>query len=340
MGTNSSTAIVVGGLAALGLALVVGGVRLFSRRAGKAMQVEAGIENEEQSLQAKIQGDLEALGNEPSNAAHQKLPLDYFALVFAMTIPFWLFGEQPLPVPMKLPVSALASFNPMFAALILTYRRKGRSGVRELFQRVLDYRKIKNKLWYLPILGLSPLLMVLSYAVMRMARLPLPDPQIPWLAAPVLFLVFFIFAIGEELGWMGYAFDPMQNRWGALRASIVLGIVWGLFHLIPDLQNQQTASWILWQRLGSVAIRILVTWVYNNTGGSVFSAILYHAMNNLSWVLFPNYGSHYDPFVTGVITIGAAAIVLSIWGPKTLTRNRFARPGGPNASNLQERGTA
>jgi len=94
--------------------------------------------------------------------------------------------------------------------------------------------------------------------------------------------MFLITGIGEELGWMGYAIDPMQNRWGALKASIILGLVWSLFHFIPDLQNRQTADWILWHRLRTVAFRILIVWVYNNTGKSVFSAILFHAVNNLS----------------------------------------------------------
>jgi membrane protease YdiL (CAAX protease family) len=117
----------------------------------------------------------------------------------------------------------------------------------------------------------------------------------------------------------------MQDRWGALKASLILGLVWALFHLIPDLQNGQTATWILWQRLGTIATRVLIVWVYNNTGKSVFSAIVYHAMYNVSWALFPNYGSHYDPFVTSMITFLVTGIILFGWGSKTLARYRLAR---------------
>jgi membrane protease YdiL (CAAX protease family) len=260
-----------------------------------------------------------------SNASLKNLPLDYFGLVLVLTIPFWLFGGAKLPIPVDLPVSALASFNPLIAALILAYRRDGSRGSKALLRKALDYKRIKHKLWYLPILFLNPLIMVLSYAVMRWADLPLPDPQIPWLMAPVFFLAFFIAAIGEELGWMGFAFDPMQNRWGALKASLILGLVWALFHLIPDLQNGQTTTWILWQRLGTIATRVLIVWIYNNTGKSVFSAIVYHAMYNVSWALFPNYGSHYDPFVTSMITFLVTGIILFGWGSKTLARYRLAR---------------
>lgn len=259
-----------------------------------------------------------------AKASKENLPLNFFLLVFVITIPFWIFGGNKLPVPVELPASALAAFNPLIAALILSYRQSGLNGVKALLKKAFDYKKIQNKVWYVPILLLNPLIFILSYAIMRLTGLSLPDPEIPILMAPVFFLVSFIFAIGEELGWMGYAIDPMQNRWGALRASILLGFVWAIFHLIPDLQNQQAADWILWHRLGTVALRILIVWLYNNTGKSVFSAITFHAMNNLSWALFPNYGSHYDPFVTGVITLLMAVIVIFGWGPKTLSQDRDA----------------
>lgn len=331
MVTNDSLTIVVGGLAVFGLALAVAGVRKYRRRKRNAagrpqddIPVDAGSENEEPDLGAEIPDERESDKNMPPNTSQEKLPLDFFGLVIALMIPFWLFGGNKLPIPVDLPVSALEFVTPMLAAIILSYRRNGAAGAKKLFKKVLDYPKIQNRIWYLPILLINPVIMVLSYVVMRLAGLPLPDPQIPWLMAPALFLAFFIAAIGEELGWTGYAFDPMQDRWGALKASIVLGLVWGLFHLIPDLQNGHAANWILWQRLGTVARRVLIVWLYNNTGKSVFSAILFHAMDNVSWVLFPNYGSHYDPFVTSMITFLVVGIVIFAWGSKTLARYRFA----------------
>ena len=63
-----------------------------------------------------------------------------------------------------------------------------------------------------------------------------------------------------------------------------------------------------------------MTWLYNNTGKSVFGAVLYHDVSNVSWQLFPNYGSHWDPRITGLILAFAAAIVIVIWGPRTLAR--------------------
>jgi hypothetical protein len=76
-----------------------------------------------------------------------------------------------------------------------------------------------------------------------------------------------------------------------------------------------------------VAARILYVWLYNNTGKSVFAAILVHAMHNVSTVLLPSYGWPYNPFLTFIILAGAAAIVSFLWGAKTLARYRYTRPG-------------
>jgi len=170
---------------------------------------------------------------------------------------------------------------------------------------------------------LIPLIYALAYIVMRFAGLPLPAvPEIPLLAAPLFFILYFITATGEELGWMGYAIQPMQNRWGALNASIFLGLVWSIWHAIPDVQAQHSADWILWHRIYSVALRILIVWIFNNTGKSVFAAILVHTMDNVSWTLFPNYSSHYDPFINAMLTWLVAFLVIWRWGPETLAHFR------------------
>ena len=227
---------------------------------------------------------------------------------------------------MDLPVSALQVICPLIAALILVYREDKLGGVRRLLKRVFDYKRIKQKTWYVPIIFLLPIIYLLSYEVMRLLRLPLPDePHVPFLTIPILFVVFFMLAIGEEVGWMGYAVDPLQERQSALTTSIVLGLVWGIFHVVPDVQAHHGLAWIAWQHgVYAVALRIVIVWLYNNTGKSVFAAILVHDTDNVSWSLFPNYGSHYDPAVTGAITAIVAVIVTFLWGSKTLARYRYA----------------
>ncbi len=241
-------------------------------------------------------------------------PKYYFLLVFALTVPFWLFGGGKLPLPINLPVSALATFIPAIAASILSYQREGVNGIKALLMRAFDYQRIKDKKWYLPALFLQPLIYFLAFLIMRLAGLPLPDPvEFPLLLAPVFFVMFFIGDAGEELGWTGYAIDPMQNRWGALRAALLLGVIWAVWHAIPYIQTRNPVNWIVWQSLLAIEIRVLIVWIYNNAGKSVFAAILFHVMTNMSWTFFPNFGSHFNPFITFLITSLILAMIIWIW---------------------------
>jgi uncharacterized protein len=244
-------------------------------------------------------------------------PLKFFVLVFTLSIPIWLI--EPRDWPISASVGA-----PLMAALILVYREEGFGGVRRLLRRIFDQRRIRKRIWYGPIIFLMPAIFLLTYGVMSLMGLPLPDePYFPFLVIPLLSVLFFILAIGEEAGWTGYVTDPMQDRWSALTTGIILGLVTALWHFVPLIQMGRTLIWMAWWALGSISIRILTVWLYNNTGRSLFAAIVFHAMFNASFALFPNYGSHWDPAVAGAITAIAAVIVTFLWGPRTLARYRY-----------------
>jgi uncharacterized protein len=137
--------------------------------------------------------------------------------------------------------------------------------------------------------------------------------------------MYFITGMGEELGWSGYAIEPMQTRWGALRASLLLGVVWAIWHSIAFVQTQYPAGWIVWQCIKTVAMRMILVWIYNKTGKSVLAANLYHTTDNVSWSLFPNYGSYYDPVVIGLINSMIAVIIIFETRSNILTRYRQVR---------------
>ena len=84
-------------------------------------------------------------------------------------------------------------------------------------------------------------------------------------------------------------------------------------------------DFIAWWSLGTVAYRVIITWLYNNTGKSVFVAVLFHAMINVTWQLFPINGSYYDPQVTSLIGAAIAVVVVIGWGPRTLMRDGTVR---------------
>lgn len=251
----------------------------------------------------------------------------FFLLVIVLSIPIWLVGDAKLPLPVNLPVSALTAFVPMIAASILFYRQDGLQGVKELFQMVWDYQKIKGKAWYLPVLLLAPSIYILSFAVMRLTERPLPEQiVIPLLWLPIFLVIYLITGAGEELGWSAYATETLQSRWRALRASFLLGVVWAIWHSIAFMQTGLAAEWVVWQSIKTIAMRMIIVWIYNKTGKSVFAANLYHTTDNVSWSLFPNFGTYYDPLVIGSINCVVVVIVIFAGG-----LNGFVRSRGQNS---------
>jgi membrane protease YdiL (CAAX protease family) len=260
-----------------------------------------------------------------SSTLQNRSPLIYFVLTFALSIPFWIAGAltdfQIMP---GIPLSALGLLCIVSAASILVYRENGLAGVTELMKRSFDFKRVKARVWYWPTFLLLPAIMILSFIAMRWMAVQIPLPQFSFATPFILFAVFFIAAIGEELGWSGYAIDPLQDRFGALGGALVLGVVWAVWHFIPLLSANRSLGWIVWWSLGTVSLRVIITWLYNNTGRSVFIAVIFHAMFNVTWQLFPINGSYYDPRVTSLITAVVAVFIVIVWGPRTMVRTQSA----------------
>lgn len=258
--------------------------------------------------------------------------LIFFSLIFLFSIPFWALGpivEQLLPggLPVDLPISSLMVLAPVSAAVLLVWRKEGPGAAKRLLKGAFDYQRINKWAWYAPILLFWPAAMVLQYGLMTAAGVPLSDPQIPVLIVAGSYVVFFIGALCEEVGWQGYAIGPLQERWNALTASVLLGTVWAAWHIVPLIQMGRSPIQIALQGLGMVATRILIVWLCNNSRGSLFAAILFHAMNNVTTVVLPNYGWPYNAFFALIILVIATATITFLWGPKTLAAFRYARPG-------------
>jgi uncharacterized protein len=250
----------------------------------------------------------------------------FFLLVFALSIPFWLLGfiikGVTETMPMQLPISALMTFCPLIAAIILVYKKQKMQGVKNLLKQVFDFKKIRDTRWYVPIVFLMPILAFISYWYKNEVAIP-TQTHLSIVTIFFFCIAFFIAAIGEEMGWSGYIINPMQNEFGALKASIILGSIWAIWHIIPFNQAGQTPIWIFWQCIGTVFLRIIMVWLFNNTRKSVFGMVLFHTMLNLSPFLIPNNGAHYDPFIFSILLMGVTAIIVFFWDSKTLARYKY-----------------
>jgi membrane protease YdiL (CAAX protease family) len=221
----------------------------------------------------------------------------YFALTFALSwglvLPMTLsrnigVGLLPYDLPDALGIALylLASFvGPTVAALVVTGLTEGRAGVWALLRRTVQWRV--GPQWYLVALLANLSIWTLAYtAVLGPDLLGAALVNWPLLLSAFLPMVAFgmlIPAIGEEPGWRGFALPRLQARYGPLWATLILGLVHGLWHL-PALGTIMLGPLTMGELppfiLTAVGATFLYTWVFNHTGGSVLLAMLTHAAGN------------------------------------------------------------
>ena len=139
----------------------------------------------------------------------------------------------------------------------------------------------------------------------------MPIPQIAPIQSLFYFAAFFIGPIGEELGLQGYAYPCLRNSHSVFGSALILGIIWALWHLIPFIQMGRSTIWIIWHLLATVALRFIIVWLFERTSQSIFVAVLFHTMINLTWALFPIDGSFYDPRVTFLILALPVGVIIA-----------------------------
>jgi membrane protease YdiL (CAAX protease family) len=237
-----------------------------------------------------------------------------------------------------MPVSIF--MGPFLAAFVMTGATEGREGVGRFLRRFVLWRV--GLRWYLFVLVGVPALFVLSLIV-----LPGVLGSFQGLGAllpPLSLLGWFVYAffpggaLGEEPGWRGFALPRLQALHGPLLGSLILGPLWGLWHLPLFFTpwNELTARNVVGYALTTTCLAIMYTWVFNNTKGSILIAVLLHATFNWTTVavgpLFP--APIFEDY--GLLTIlggfGTFAVVLV-----ALTRGRL---GYQNYRQEEEPATA
>ena len=263
-------------------------------------------------------------------------PWIYFLITFGISWLFWVPAAL-LPMGIDHPLVAvlriLGGFGPPVAGIFLTYRTTDRDGQRDFWRRAIDFKRI-SPAWYAVIFLGMPLLTILAMLLSKDPSVSTPivfENTIKLLSnplslLPLLLLTLAIGPIPEELGWRGYATDSLQSRFNALTSSLILGVLWPLWHL-PLFFMPGTFQYgvgfgtsLFWLMMaGMLPQTILFTWIFNNTQRSTLSAILFHFMINFSGEFFSP-----DPKARAyqtVLLFLVAMLVVLIWRPKTLTRH-------------------
>jgi uncharacterized protein len=227
----------------------------------------------------------------------------------------WQWGE------LRTLISFGLGFGPLVAALVLIYVGIADESPASFWFRVRDHRRISPR-WWIVILGLP-------FGLNLLARLwpsgaTDSSPEAMTIGTILFAVIVFGFgaAIAEELGWRGYALDPLQRRYTALVASLIIGVAWAAWHLplfLIDGSYQHglgigTLSfwfYMLWTVLWSV----LYTWVYNNTSRSILAMIMLHALVNIAGeTAGPSGDQEYARFAL------LSLVTIIGWGYRSLQR--------------------
>lgn len=202
------------------------------------------------------------------------------------------------------PIFVLAVWGPNIAAVIVTLAQGERGALKALLKRFLPVRV--RFWWYLAAIVMIPLAGILINLVT--AR-PLTFVGQPVAVSLSMMLAILISGpLGEELGWRGFALPRMLRKRSALAAGLLLGLIWGLWHLptffTPGLPQAglQIPAFVL----SAVSLSVIVTWIFVNTGQNLFLIFLFHYFVNFTFSLV---GSEFL-YVTGAFILIALILVL------------------------------
>jgi uncharacterized protein len=224
----------------------------------------------------------------------------------------------PRPV-LALTIAAATFTGPTLAAFIMTGITEGKTGTHHLLRRYVLWR-VKLR-WYLFVLLVIPAVEVLgAIAVPGVLGSYQPLTLSLVLAYPAAFVSTFVLGgpLGEEPGWRGFALPRLQLLHGPLVGSIILGILWALWHLPlfwSGIWTPPTIPNIAMFILMTTALTVIMAWVFNNAKGSLLITMLMHASfntfaNRIVAPLFP--APILDEYGLLPVLIGFGAVALLV----------------------------
>ena len=268
----------------------------------------------------------------------------FFIVTFAITWVYEIavFGLLDLEF---IPWSIPGTFVPAIAAVLVTRAVDGKAGLQEFLRRLVLWRV--DARWYVFALVVLPAVVVSGYVFMPDPKQNVDDGALVIAATYISSLLILTLMGGgqEEPGWRGFALPRMQERSGPLKASLALGLLWGLWHLplfvfVPDYDNADpgfvpTATmFVVFTGCYTIALSVIFTWLVNHARGSILLAMLAHGSVNAATSFAPETAL---PLMVAFMATGVVALVIAV-----ATHGKLGYTGGqatlPSRSNRKKSG--
>lgn len=221
-----------------------------------------------------------------------------------------------------------AYLGPIASALLVTGLTEGRAGLRTWRSRMLRFRVSLR--WYLVVLVSVPAALTLASAALAERGPVMPPVAVLAAYLPGLLIQMVTTGLAEEPGWREFAMPRMQHRYGPLTATLVVGVLWGAWHLPLFLTQWGGGPHVAWTvpaqfMAMTVAFSCVMTWVFNRSGESMPLVMLLHTgVNNylsLAWSdMFPSL-KESDAALSVLLAATAGALILLV-----ATRGRLGLP--------------
>ena len=194
-----------------------------------------------------------------------------FAITWCLQLPAVFAKEGILPGNMNvyLPFAVLGIFGPAAAATLLTVREAGRAGLRRLIFGLFEWRA-PVRCYLVPLLVPGLLLTGILWLLGLAGR----EGPVSYFPGTSRFVMAFVIAFGEELGWRGFALPRLQKRVGPFAASGLIGVLWTLWHIPMFVGAGVPLSYLLVLGLLITGGSFVHTWAYNRSGGSLLVAVV------------------------------------------------------------------
>ncbi|UGV41380.1 CPBP family intramembrane metalloprotease [Methanococcoides orientis] len=210
--------------------------------------------------------------------------------------------------------------GPLIAGIAMTYLVDGKTGLQNIFSRMFKWRV--GLRWYAAALLIFPTLIL--GVLWTLTAFVSPDFAPTFMAFGILggLLAGFI----EEIGWMGFAYPRMETKFGTWRATIYLALLHGLWHAMAGYLWEASTYGVYWLPrfiamwfVAMMAMRILLVWIYSNTGSLLLAQLTHASSSGFLIILSPSMISPANE------TLWFAVYAVILWIPAAIVIMRFGK---------------
>jgi membrane protease YdiL (CAAX protease family) len=256
----------------------------------------------------------------------------FYILAFAISWLGWLpmvassRGIALFTHPLFQMLLLLPAIGPALAAVVVTAVNEGKAGIDRLFRPLGKWRV--GATWLIIAVAAPALFLLagkpLSQVSGLASKVEAPAGNLIGMAIGT-FVMSLLSNTWEEVGWRGFALPRLQKNYNALLASLVVGVLWGLWHLPlffwqgNPMSNYPFHVWFV----GTVALSLIYTWLYNSTEGSLFVVTLFHVFTNTFGVLISGISVTALTMIYFIISV----LLVVIFGKENLAQGKKVHTG-------------